>query len=176
VTRGTDRSAKEPRLEERRLRRLKHGQLYSAGRVTRLGMEAPVRRSLGPPSAGISKDGSYGRKPPAAGWTSPLPRRWLPIPHGSAEFGSSSASRCDKRTAGKRPGRRSLADLRLVRVVAWCLPGPAATGSPRRGTPWCRAPRNRTATQTTGARRACAPRLRQRSGPTAATGRYDVIR
>jgi hypothetical protein len=29
---GTDRSANEPRLEERRLRRLKHGQLYSAGR------------------------------------------------------------------------------------------------------------------------------------------------
>jgi hypothetical protein len=91
---------------ERRLRRLRTGQLYSAGRDSP-GMESPIRRSLGPPSSRISKDGSYGPKPPAPGWASPSPRRSASDPYGSPEFGSSSASRCDKRTAGKRPGRRS---------------------------------------------------------------------
>jgi hypothetical protein len=38
---------------------LRNGQLYSAG-LTRVGIEAPVRRPLGPPSSGVSKDGSYG--------------------------------------------------------------------------------------------------------------------
>ena len=44
---------------ERRMRRLRNGQLYSAG-LTRVGIEAPVRRPLGPPSSGVSKDGSSG--------------------------------------------------------------------------------------------------------------------
>jgi hypothetical protein len=37
ATRGTDRSTNEPRLSERRMRRLRNGQLYSAG-LTRLGL------------------------------------------------------------------------------------------------------------------------------------------
>ena len=36
-----------------------------------------------------------GRKSPAAGWASSLPAAGPPIPCGSPEFGSSSASRCD---------------------------------------------------------------------------------
>ena len=41
------------------MRRLRSGQLHSAG-LARVGIEAPVRRPLVPPSSGISKDGSYG--------------------------------------------------------------------------------------------------------------------
>jgi hypothetical protein len=60
VTRGADRSANEPRL----WRRDDGAGLETAGctrlGVTRLGIESPAGRSLGPPSSGISKDGSYG--------------------------------------------------------------------------------------------------------------------
>ena len=47
---------------ERRMRRLRNGQLYSAG-LTRVGIEARLRRPLGPPSSGASKDGSSGTLP-----------------------------------------------------------------------------------------------------------------
>ena len=85
------------------MRRLRNGQLYSAG-LTRVGSKATVRRPLGPPSSGISKDGSYGTKSPTARWASPLRHRGFPVPYGSPEFGCSFASRCDKGSAGKRPG------------------------------------------------------------------------
>jgi hypothetical protein len=81
---------------------------------TRVGIEATVKRPLGPPSSGVSKDGSYGTEVTDHPLGFALaPQLGFRVPYGSPEFGSSSASRRDKCNAAKRPGRRSACDTRM---------------------------------------------------------------
>ena len=58
VMRGTDRRHISGGSRERRMRRLRNGQLYSAG-LARVRIEA-LLGVRGPPSSDVSKDGSYG--------------------------------------------------------------------------------------------------------------------
>jgi hypothetical protein len=92
---------------ERRMRRLRNGQLYSAG-LTRLGIAALLGDGWGPTLIGRFKgrvvwDVSY--EQPAG--LRPCITGGLPGPYRSLEFGRSSASSCDKGSAGMRLGRRS---------------------------------------------------------------------
>jgi hypothetical protein len=93
---------------ERRMRRLRNGQLYSAG-LTRLGIAALLgvrwdhHTLIGRFKGRVVRDVSY--QQPAG--LRPCITGGLPGPYRSLEFGRSSASSCDKGSAGMRLGRRS---------------------------------------------------------------------
>jgi hypothetical protein len=115
VMRGTDRRHISGGSRERRMRRLRNGQLYSA-RLARVRIEA-LLGVRGPPSSDVSKDGSYGTEvtdhPLGFALASQLGFR---VPYGSPEFGCSFASKSDKGSVGSVPvgGRLAIQSVPLL--------------------------------------------------------------
>ena len=87
---------------ERRMRRLRNGQLYSVG-LTRVRIEALLASAratlIGRFKGRVIRDGSH--RPPVR--LRPCVPLGFQVPYGSPEFGCSFASKCDKGSAGSVP-------------------------------------------------------------------------